>query len=107
MNLNFPLLIQLLATAVATVATAQLTARLYARYLKVEAFRYRIEFNFNHAVLYNDQLQDSVKLKLIEAFQNTEKSFSKMLFSNKPLKISAWYNEEERDAFFTLPLAKI
>lgn len=102
MNINFSLFYQLIVTAIATALMAHFLARLYIRYLKTEALRYKIEFNFNHAVVYNENLQDPIKNRLIVAFQASKKSFIHMLLSGKPLKIDSWYNREERDAFFSI-----
>ncbi len=102
MNINFLLLFQLIVTAVTTALMAPILARFYIRYLKTEALRYKIEFKFNHAVVYNENLKEPIKLRLIETFQTSRKSFLHMLLSKKPLKIDSWYNREERDAFFSI-----
>lgn len=105
--IDTPHLLEIIALAVATVATARLLSRLYIRYLKVEVLRYKCDYRFNHTVVYNDSLPEAVKTRLIIAYQVNKKSYLRMLFSRRPLQLEYWFNQEQRDAFFSPTLSKV
>lgn len=93
-------LIELVLTAVATVAATAIVIAIVKRLICVRLFRNRCDLAFTRAIMHDSDIKEENKSFWLKFYNNKKPSDFKLFFSNRPLEIPAWFTTEEIDFFF-------